>query len=214
MGLTFEGPTGPNSSLILSARRSYLQFLFEVLGLPFLPIYNDFQFKWVHQANPNERWTVLGIGAYDDFQLNLSVADDTTSEDYLDQVAILDALQVNKQWNYTMGVKYDRFTEDGRWTWVASRNMLSNRAYKHLANDTELPLTLDYLSREMENKLRLERRIYGEDGLKVTWGGQYEYARFTNRTFSSRYSFQQDSVITVDFDAGFDLHKYGAFLQA
>ena len=80
LGLTFEGPTGPNSSLILSARRSYLQFLFEVLGLPFLPIYNDFQFKWVHQSSPNERWTVLGIGAYDDFQLNLSVADDTTAE--------------------------------------------------------------------------------------------------------------------------------------
>ena len=214
LGLTFEGPTGPNSSLILSARRSYLQFLFEVLGLPFLPIYNDFQFKWVHQANPNERWTVLGIGAYDDFQLNLSVADDTTADDYLDQVAILDALQVNKQWNYTMGVKYDRFTEDGRWTWVASRNMLSNRAYKHVANDTELPLTLDYLSREMENKLRLERRKYGEDGLKVTWGAQYEYARFTNRTFSSRYSFLQDSVVTIDFDTGLDLHKYGAFLQA
>ena len=51
LGLTFEGPTGPNSSLIVSARRSYLQFLFEVLGLPFLPIYNDFQFKWVHQAS-------------------------------------------------------------------------------------------------------------------------------------------------------------------
>ena len=55
LGLTFEGPTGENSSLILSARRSYLQFLFEVLGLPFLPIYNDFQFKWVHQNSPNER---------------------------------------------------------------------------------------------------------------------------------------------------------------
>ena len=185
-----------------------------MLGLPFLPIYNDFQFKWVHQTNPNERLTVLGIGAYDDFQLNLSVADDTSAEDYLDQVAILDALQVNKQWNYTLGVKYDRFTENGRWTWVASRSMLSNRAFKHLDNDTELPLTLDYLSREMENKLRLERKRYADGGLKVTWGAQYEYARFTNRTFNRRYSFLADSIVTVDFDTGLDLHKYGAFLQA
>ena len=83
LGLTFEGPTGPKSSLIFSARRSYLQFLFELIGLPFLPIYNDFQFKWVHQPSPNERLTVLGIGAYDDFQLNLSVADDTSAEDYI-----------------------------------------------------------------------------------------------------------------------------------
>jgi len=214
LGLTFEGPTGENSSLILSARRSYLQFLFEVLGLPFLPIYNDVQFKWVHQASPNERLTVLGIGAYDDFQLNLAAADDTSAEDYLDQVAILDALRVNRQWNYALGVKYDKFTEDGRWTWVASRNMLSNRAYKHLGNDEALPLTLDYLSREMENKLRLERRQYGDGGLKVTWGAQYEFARFTNDTYSERYLFLQDTIVTVDFESAFDLHKYGAFLQA
>ena len=214
LGLTFEGPTGENSSLILSARRSYLQFLFEVLGLPFLPIYNDVQFKWVHQASPNERLTVLGIGAYDDFQLNLAAADDTSAEDYLDQVAILDALRVNRQWNYALGVKYDKFTEGGRWTWVASRNMLSNRAYKHLGNDEALPLTLDYLSREMENKLRLERRQYGDGGLKVTWGAQYEFARFTNDTYSERYLFLQDTIVTVDFESAFDLHKYGAFLQA
>lgn len=214
LGLTFEGPTGPNSSLILSARRSYLQFLFEVLGLPFLPIYNDFQFKWVHQANPNERWTVLGIGAYDDFQLNLSVVEDTTAEDYLDRVAILDALQVNKQWNYAVGVKYDRFTENGRWTWVASRNMLSNRAYKHEGNDEALPLLLDYRSQEMENKLRLERRTYGEDGFKMTWGAQYEFARFNNRTQSRQFLFLQDTLVQFDFETAFDMHEYGAFLQA
>lgn len=46
LGLTLEGPTGENSSLIMSMRRSYLQLLFEAIGLPFLPIYNDYQFKW------------------------------------------------------------------------------------------------------------------------------------------------------------------------
>ena len=82
---------------------------------------------------------MLGIGAYDDFQLNLAAAEDTSAEDYLDQVAILDALQVNRQWNYALGVKYDKFTGDSRWTWVASR-VLSNRAYKHVDNDDALPL--------------------------------------------------------------------------
>ena len=214
LGLTFEGPTGENSSLIISVRRSYLQFLFELLGLPFLPIYNDMQFKWVHQASPNERLTVLGIGAYDDFQLNLAAAEDTAAEDYFNQVAILDALQVNRQWNCALGVKYDRFTENGRWTWVASRNMLSNRAFKHEDNDVNLPLTLDYRSQEMENKLRLERRVYGQVGFKMTWGAQYEFAQFTNRTESQRYLFLSDTLVTVDFESAFGLHKYGAFVQA
>ena len=35
VGLTLDGPTGKNSSFILSARRCYLQFLFSVLKLPF-----------------------------------------------------------------------------------------------------------------------------------------------------------------------------------
>ncbi|HCM60596.1 MAG TPA: hypothetical protein DIS74_09520 [Bacteroidales bacterium] len=37
LGLTYNGPAGERSSLIVSARRSYLQFLFGVIGLPFLP---------------------------------------------------------------------------------------------------------------------------------------------------------------------------------
>ena len=43
--LTLDGPLGKNTTFIISARQSYLQFLFAAIGLPFLPTYNDFQFK-------------------------------------------------------------------------------------------------------------------------------------------------------------------------
>ena len=92
--------------------------------------------------------------------------------------------------------------------------MLSNRAFKHEDNDVNLPLTLDYRSQEMENKLRLERRVYGQEGFKMTWGAQYEFAQFTNRTQSQRYLFLSDSLVKVDFESAFGLHKYGAFVQA
>ena len=45
VGLTAEGPLGKKGTFIASFRRSYLQLLFEALELPFLPTYNDFQFK-------------------------------------------------------------------------------------------------------------------------------------------------------------------------
>jgi hypothetical protein len=41
LGLTFNGPVGECSSLIVSVRRSYLQFLFGALGLPFHPTYTE-----------------------------------------------------------------------------------------------------------------------------------------------------------------------------
>ena len=46
LGITLDGPVGEKSTFIFSARRSYLQFLFSALDLPFLPTYNDFQFKY------------------------------------------------------------------------------------------------------------------------------------------------------------------------
>jgi len=47
LALTAEGPLTKNkkTTFIASARQSYLQFLFAVLGLTFLPTYNDFQLK-------------------------------------------------------------------------------------------------------------------------------------------------------------------------
>ena len=60
LGVTVEGPTGENSSLIASFRRSYLQLLFEVIGLPFLPIYNDYQYKWTWRPDDRNAVTVAG----------------------------------------------------------------------------------------------------------------------------------------------------------
>jgi hypothetical protein len=46
LGLTIDGPAGKNGSLLVSVRRSYLKFLFNILELPFFPNYTDFQFKY------------------------------------------------------------------------------------------------------------------------------------------------------------------------
>ncbi|MBM3419852.1 MAG: TonB-dependent receptor, partial [Bacteroidetes bacterium] len=95
LGLTADGPTGENSSLILSARRSYLQFLFGAIGLPFLPTYTDFQFKHKTRFGNRNELTVLGLGANDDFRLNL----DANETDY--QRFILDYIPVQEQYSYT-----------------------------------------------------------------------------------------------------------------
>ena len=53
--LTAEGPLGKKNgktTFLASARRSYLQLLFEALGLPIRPDYWDFQYKVTHKINP------------------------------------------------------------------------------------------------------------------------------------------------------------------
>ena len=70
LGFTFDGPVSSKSSLVLSIRRSYLKFLFSIFNLPFLPVYNDVQFKYKYKLNDKNQITLLGIGAIDDFTLN------------------------------------------------------------------------------------------------------------------------------------------------
>lgn len=213
LGVTLEGPTGENSSLIVSARRSYLQLLFEVIGLPFLPIYNDYQYKWTWRPDDRNAVTVLGLGALDDFELNLGLASDTSAQDYLNQVAILDVLPVSEQWNYMQGVKWDRYMDDGKWTFVLSRNMLNNTSYKHVDNDVNLPRTLDYVSQEIENKFRAERMRSLDNGWKVSGGVSAEYAKYNNAT-SNTVFVPQVGQQEVVFGSDFKMAKYGAFAQA
>lgn len=211
LGLTLEGPTGENSSLIFSMRRSYLQFVFEALGLPFLPIYNDYQFKWTARPDDKNAITVIGLGALDDFELNLGIADDTSATNYLDQVAILGALDVQKQWNYTQGIRWDNYRDNGKWTVVASRNMLNNRAFKHLDNDEDAPLIRDYLSQEIENKFRVERKLFGDAGWEATLGAGYEYVKYNNSTSEQRYNPAEGTLDSVAFASDLKAHKYGVF---
>jgi hypothetical protein len=213
LGITLEGPTGERSSLIASVRRSYLQLLFEALGLPFLPIYNDYQYKWVWRPDDRNAVTVLGLGALDDFELNLDLALDPAATDYLNQVAILDVLPISEQWNYMQGVKWDRYMDDGKWTFVLSRNMLNNSAFKHVDNDVTLPRTLDYVSQEIENKFRAERFRAVPGGWKVSGGVNAEYAKYNNRTQNSLFV-PGEGTVDVSFGSDFKMAKYGAFAQA
>ncbi|HEY3430841.1 MAG TPA: TonB-dependent receptor, partial [Cyclobacteriaceae bacterium] len=167
LGITLEGPVNKKSSLVFSARRSYLQFLFEFFNLPFLPVYNDLQFKYKVKLNEKNQFTLLGVGAIDDFSLNLNAPDNIDDPKEKEEAEyILNALPVSEQWNYTIGMKYEHFRKGGTSMVVLSQNMLNNSAIKYKNNDGANPdnLIQDYNSRETETKLRIEDYL-----VKNTW---------------------------------------------
>ena len=132
IGLTLNGPTGKNSSFILSARRSYLQFLFEALKLPFLPTYNDFQYKHFFEIDDKNQLIITGIGAIDNFELNEGVNDGETDQETIDRNNyILGNLPVNEQWNYAIGANWKHFSKNSFQNVVVSRNHLNNSAIKY-----------------------------------------------------------------------------------
>lgn len=214
VGITFDGPIGDKTSYIFSARRSYLQFLFGIIGLPFLPTYNDGQFKVKHRFNQKNELTIIGLGAYDTFELNAGAVDDAeTLEEKRNAEYILGNIPVNEQWNYTIGANYKHFSKNGFQNIVVSRNELNNEAVKYENNDESSPdnLVLNYQSAEIENKFRFEHTQ--RMGLwKFNGGVNFEDITYTNSTFTKVGS--SEGVEVIDFSSKIGFQKFGFFGQA
>jgi hypothetical protein len=207
-----EGPIGEKTTYLVSARRSYLQFLFRQLGLPFLPTFNDFQVKTTTKINDKTELTFLGVGAIDIFSLNFDVPDNETEEDRINRLFLLDNLPISSQWNYATGMKLKRFRQDGFWTFILSRNMLNNRSYKYAGNDesSRQNLLFDYLSQESENKFRAENSIFKKT-FNFKYGVNYEFARYLISNFDRSTFAGIGEVIDINDKSFFS--SYGAFVS-
>jgi len=206
VSLTLDGPVTKNSTLVFSARRSYLSLLFNLIGLPFLPTFNDYQMKYKIKLTPRDELTVLSIGALDKNVLNLGISNPTPSQEY-----ILTNIPVNEQWSYAIGTVYKHFSGNSFQTLVLSRNMLNNVSYKYPDNDESRPRVLDYLSQEIDNKFRFENTSrYGD--FKLIYGVSSEYSRYNNKTSQQVYS--DGRLIDINYSTEISLLKWGAFGQA
>ena len=204
--LSIEGPVNKKktATFLISARQSYLQFLFQALELPFLPTFNDFQIKVKRRIGTKHEIEFLGLGTYDRSKLNLK-ANETESQRYL-----LNILPEQKQVFYTMGLKYRYFRENGTWTFVLSRNMLNNQAVKYEDNIKNNFKTLNYTSQEAENKLRIENTTRVK-GFKITTGFSYEYDKYTNVS-KFRYT-TPAGQFNANINSNVDMHRFGLFAQ-
>jgi hypothetical protein len=205
---TLDGPIGEKTTFIFSARRSYLQFLFSVLELPFLPNFTDFQFKVRSRIDKKNELTFIGLGAVDVFDLNLGIEDPDEQQSF-----ILSSIPVNEQWNYTLGAVYKHFRDNSFQTLVLSRSHLNNGAYKYFDNDdsSEENKILDYSSEEIENKLRVENTTR-MDGYKLNFGANLDLVTYTNSTQQQR--FYGDGILNIDYNTSLNLVKWGLFAQA
>ncbi len=207
LALSSEGPLSEKSSFLASVRRSYLQFLFKALELPFLPTYNDFQFKYKNRLNDKLELSFIGLGALDQFDLNTG-ADETEEQRYL-----LGYLPDNDQWNYTFGAVLKHFHDKGNNTLVLSQNRLNNTSVKYRDNVEQAGnKILDYNSMETETKLRVEHNYRSDKGYKLIYGVDLQYADYENNTF--RKSFAGSLPYSQNYKSEIDFVKYALFGQA
>lgn len=205
LGLTVDGPLSGKTSFIASVRRSYLQLLFKALKLPFLPTYNDAQFKVKVKFDNKHELSFIGLGAYDINRLNTNLKKPTDEQRF-----ILNSLPENDQWNYTFGTVFKHYRATSTDTWVLSRSHFFNKSYKYPSNDKDQPLILDYRSTEIRNKLRYEH-ANNSWSYKISWGANIGIDQYTNSTYQLGY--KQNSPSVTDFNSSLNLFSYGAFVS-
>ena len=202
VSLASNGHIGKKTSYLVSVRQSYLQFLFDMLDLPFLPNFTDAQFKLKTRFNEQNELTVLGLGGIDNMRLN-------TKADSEDNEYILSYLPKIKQETFTVGAVYRHYAGAHVQSAVVSHSYLNNRNTKYRRNDESHPdnLMLRLRSTEQETKLRLENSTTFRNW-KINLGINLDYSQYTNTTFQRVYTNQPQ---TFDYHTYLGILRWGLF---
>ena len=202
VSLASNGHLGKKTSYLVSVRQSYLQFLFDMLGLPFLPTFTDAQFKLKTRFDARNELTVLGLGGIDKMKLNTK-ADDEDNE------YILSYLPKIQQETFTLGAVYRHYAGAHVQSVVASHSYLNNRNTKYQQNDESDPehLMLRLRSTEQNTQLRLENSSSFRNW-KVTVGTSLGYSQYSNTTFQKIYT---DRAQTFDYHTYLGIMRWGLF---
>ncbi len=115
--LSLDGAWGKDFNWTFSARRSYLQFLFELIDLPIRPAYWDFQSRVEWSPTPIDRLVYFGLWAVDDFDI-VQPDDPDDFQGFETASRVLD----NDQRGYTSGVSWRRLVPGGFVTTAVSRS--------------------------------------------------------------------------------------------
>lgn len=207
VGVSANGPLGEKTTYQVSVRRSYLQFLFDMIGLPFLPTFTDAQFKIKHAFDKKNELTFIGLGAIDDMKLNTGMKDMSEKNQY-----ILAYLPVVKQKTYTLGAVYKHYTRRNIYSLIVSRSQMNNKNIKYRDNDESSPanLTLNYRSDEIENKFRTEN-IFRLPYIQLHVGGNIDYSEYTNNTFQKQFTTIPKEI---NYQTDLGLWKWGLYATA
>ena len=202
VSLASNGHIGKKTSYLVSIRQSYLQFLFDMLDLPFLPTFTDAQFKLKTRFNEQNELTVLGLGGIDNMRLN-------TKADSEDNEYILSYLPKIKQETFTLGAVYRHYAGAHVQSVVVSHSYLNNRNTKYRQNDESIPenLMLRLRSTEQETKSRFENNSSFRNW-KVNLGLNLDYSQYTNTTFQKAYINQAQ---TFDYHTYLGMMRWGLF---
>ncbi len=166
-GFNLEGPIGEKGNFLFSARRSYLDFIFNAAGFNFVPQYYDLLSKLSYNFDSKNRLSYLFIGAFDNVKFN-----NQTSEDRYENSRILGS----DQNTYVTGLSFRHLFEKGFFTLTLSRNFTD---YDSAQRDSLLKPIFLNKSREGENELKADVVYKLSDASELNFGASAKLIKFS-----------------------------------
>ena len=200
-GLNAEGPIGENGSIIFSARRSYLDFIFRASGFAFVPEYWDFLSKANYKLGRDDELSVLAIAALD----NVKLFNDTP-EKRLDNSRIL----ASSQNQVLGGIRWRHLFGKGFWTVTLGQTYVQ---FDTEQRDTLLQPIFSNVSYEHKSSLRADVLYQLTRTTELSFGVQVRVVRFSSDMFLRPFWTNYGQRISVDALYETTALKAGAFVQ-
>lgn len=162
-GLNLEGPISDQGSYLFSARRSYLDFIFDAAGFSFVPQYWDFQGKVNYRLNSKNSISFVAISALNDVKLN---NDDLDNRYDNSRVAVPEQIQVFS------GLTWKHLFESGFSTITIGQSYVDFLTFQ---NDSNLVEIFRNDSRESELILKADVDLKLNEKFDFAFGNQTKY---------------------------------------
>lgn len=169
-GLNGEYPLNGKGGLLFSARKSYLDLIFKAAGLPFVPVYVDYNLIGSYEITPRDRLFILGLAAIDWVDRDLSDAENRSFN-----AGIMD----NTQNQYVTGAAYRHIRKNGYLDFIFNfnRNVYS---FSQIDEDQIEYFQSDAIENEtvfkIQNKLVLDKKS------DLYWGASVKHGWIDNTT--------------------------------
>ncbi|HQY51774.1 MAG TPA: TonB-dependent receptor [Ignavibacteria bacterium] len=173
-GAVFEGPLGNDKqgSWIFSARRSYLDFIFNASGFGFVPAYSSLQLKGVYDFNNKNSLTVNVFGNLDNVTFN-----NDTEENIQDNETILD----NDQKGYVNTYEFKTLLSKKSFALFNLGRTFNNFSYE--GRDSSFNQVFTNNSKEGETTLKAEYFLTPEAETQLEFGAAWRFVDFENQIF-------------------------------
>jgi len=178
-GINLEGPVGAKGTFLASARKSYLDLIFRAAGLPFIPVYTDYNFFAESPLSPHDRLSIVGLAARDRVD---------TVRDTAKKRSTLASLLDNNQDQYVLGARLRHLIDQGYVEGVlgfdhtkfdlsqADTSVVPRPFYRTNAVEKDATLNADFLK-------KLDRGLDLTGGVAFKWAGTNNATTFADTIY-------------------------------